>query len=280
LGAGFAVRKKGAWAEVAAKPDSAAAEVVTRVELHALAQPKGGRLRVSIDGRVRETVSTAADAPALLVREYEVERGAHTVRIEALDRADVRVFGVVLEGERGVVVDTLGIDGTRASNHLRWDEAIWTAAIQRRDYDLVSMSYGTNESVDEDEPIERLQEDMGTVLERLRSVLPRAACVLQGPGDFPKLVDGQAPHARPRLVRIVDVERDLAAIHGCGFWDGMAFMGGPGAMARWVAATPPLARADHLHFRRRGSATLGQALCDAWMMAYDGEGALRSPASR
>jgi hypothetical protein len=49
----------------------------------------------------------------------------------------------------------------------------------------------------------------------------------------------------------------------------MAFMGGAGAMARWVAATPPLAREDHLHFRRRGSATRGQALCDALMKAYD-----------
>jgi hypothetical protein len=276
LGAAFVATRAGAWAEVAGKADSAAAEVVTRIELHALAQPKGGRVRVRIDGRVQDTIATAAAEPTLLVREYAVPRGRHVVRVETLDRADVRVFGLVLEGDRGVVVDTLGIDGTRAANHLRWDAAIWSDAVHRRAYDLVTLSYGTNESVDEDEPIERLRIDMGTVVERVRRELPDATCVLLGPGDFPK----RAPHGlqpRPRLLEIAAIERDLAAIHRCGFWDGMAFMGGPGAMARWVAAAPSLARDDHLHFRRRGSATLGQALCDALMMSYDADGTARSP---
>lgn len=278
LGAGFVATRAGAWAEVTGKPDSVAAEAVTRIELHVLAQPKGGRVRVRIDGRVRETIATAASEPALLVREYAVPRGRHVVRVETLDRADVRVFGLVLEGDRGVVVDTLGIDGTRAANHLQWDAAIWSAAVHRRAYDLVTLSYGTNESVDEDEPIERLRDDMGAVVLRARRELPAAACVLLGPGDFPKRTpEGLQP--RPRLLEIVAIERDLAAAAGCGFWDGMAFMGGPGAMARWVAATPPLAREDHLHFRRRGSATLGQALCDALSMSYDADDAVRSSSS-
>ncbi len=278
LGAGFVATRAGAWAEVAGKSDSPSAEVVTRIELHALAQPKGGRVRVRIDGSVRETIATAAAESALLVREYAVPKGLHVVRVETLDRAEVRVFGLVLESDRGVVVDTLGIDGTRAANHLRWDEGIWIAAVQRRAYDLVSLSYGTNESVDVDEPIERLRVDMGAVVERVRRELPDAACVMLGPGDFPERTpDGWIP--RPRLLEIAAIERDLAAQHGCGFWDGMAFMGGPGAMARWVAATPPLARDDHLHFRRRGSATLGQALCDALAMSYDADDAARSSSS-
>ena len=49
------------------------------------------------------------------------------------------------------------------------------------------------------------------------------------------------PGPAQRLERVRAIERTLAAEAGCALWDALDFMGGPGAMAEWVTADPPLA---------------------------------------
>jgi lysophospholipase L1-like esterase len=168
------------------------------------------------------------------------------------------------------VVDTLGIDGTRSTNHLVWNEQLWLDNVRRRAPALVVLTYGTNESTDEDEPMEVYEDGLRSVVERVRTLLPDTSCVLLAPGDFPIRTD-EGWAARPRLLAIHSLQRQIASELGCGFWDGMAFMGGPGTMPAWVNADPPLARADHLHFNGRGAARKGQALCDALMLKYDSD---------
>lgn len=270
LGASFATDRARQWAQVESKA-TAGADAIARVELHVLAQPGGGRLRVLIDGRLRETISTASEHVRPMFVQLDVKPGRHTVRVETVGDGEVRLFGVVLESDRpGVVLDTLGIDGTRATNHVQWDEAIWAEAAKRRELDLVTLSYGTNESVDEDDDmtIPQYREHLRTVLERLRRTLPDVDCLMLVPVDFPLLVDGD-PQPRPRLLEIVQIQRELAPRYGCGLWDGMKFMGGPGSMSSFVQADPPLARDDYLHFNRRGAARKAQAFADAVMAAYD-----------
>ena len=64
----------------------------------------------------------------------------------------------------------------------------------------------------------------------------------------------------------------MAAEEGCGYWDGMAFMGGELSMVTWAAAQPAMAQSDHLHLTRRGYARMGMALTDALMFDYDAAG--------
>ncbi|MCA9600528.1 MAG: hypothetical protein KC417_00810, partial [Myxococcales bacterium] len=60
-----------------------------------------------------------------------------------------------MEGEEpGVVVDALGVNGARAKNQLWWDDASFRAELAKRDPALVALAYGTNESGDDDVPIE------------------------------------------------------------------------------------------------------------------------------
>jgi lysophospholipase L1-like esterase len=168
-----------------------------------------------------------------------------------------------------VVVDTLGIGGTRASNQLKWNEHVWSDNLRRRAPDLIVLAYGTNESVDDDQPIESYKKQLREVLARLQRAAPEASCLLVGPGDFPlKGADGGfAP--RPRTGQIVEAQREISAEAGCAFWDAMQFMGGEGSMLTWTAAQPAMAQSDHLHLTRRGYARMGMALTDAIMFDYD-----------
>jgi hypothetical protein len=270
LGASFYTTKKKQWVEIEPKASSAAAKVVEKIELLYLAQPGGGSLELFVDGAKQGKVKTAAAEIGPGYHALDVPRGAHRVRIQTVGDGEVRVFGAVLEAaEGGVVVDVLGIDGTRSENHLTWNEALWADNFARRDYDLVTLSYGTNESVDEDKDMGKYREDLRTVITRMQRVLPEADVLVLGPADFPLRDEEGLLQERPQLDQIIAIQREVAPELGAGFWDGIAFMGGVGSMQSWVECEPPLARRDFLHFTGRGAARKGQALCDALMLEYD-----------
>ncbi|MEM9459311.1 MAG: GDSL-type esterase/lipase family protein [Myxococcota bacterium] len=269
LGASFSATAGKRWARIEPKKSSRSCEGIGHVELFFLRQPGGGSFRVWLDGDPAQTVSTHADAFEPGYHVIDVAPGAHTVHVETVDDAEVRVFGAVLERpDPGVVVDVLGIDGTRSSNMLTWNEALWADNLRRRAPDLYTLSYGTNESVDDELSIPLYAEDLRAELRRFAQALPDASCLLLGPVDFPILEDGQV-RPRPVLREIIEVQRQVAVEEGCGFWDGIAFMGGELSMSTWVQSQPPLARADHLHFTKWGAARKGMALADALMHAFD-----------
>lgn len=259
-------RKRSARTKITHAADS----VASHYEVFFLEQPSGGSFDLFVDGRKQARVPTRAEAVGAGVYAFDVPEGAHALEIRPRGDGEVRLFGVVAEREGpGVVVDTLGIGGTRAANMLTWDPAIWSAYVARRDPALVVLAYGTNEATDEDQPIEAYARDLDAVLDRIEAAAPNASCVLMGPGDFPVVGDDGTVVARPRLSQIVEVQREAARRHGCAFWDMLAFMGGPGSMAQWVAAQPAMARSDHIHLTRRGYAKVGMAFVDALFSPYD-----------
>jgi lysophospholipase L1-like esterase len=233
------------------------------------AEPFTGDITISVDGDVPVQLPTRAQK--LEARYYTFERplGWHEIEIRTIGMGGARIFGLSAErAQPGIVLDTLGIRGTRAANMLLWDQELWEEHLHRRAPDLVLLAYGTNETTDRAQPIDVYAEELGQVLTRLRHALPDASCVLVGPGDFPKEDDGNY-RTRPRLLEIIREQRRLAPTFGCGFWDAYAFMGGEGSMAEWVRANPRLGASDHIHLTARGYVRMGMVLGDALMRAYD-----------
>ncbi|MCB9707070.1 MAG: hypothetical protein H6711_34835 [Myxococcales bacterium] len=242
----------------------------TTYDLFFLKQPGGGKFTVKIDGKAQKPVSTRAKEAGPGYATYTVEGGPHEVEIRPEGKGEVRLFGMTVEYDRpGIVVDTLGINGTRAANNLKWDEAIWADNVRRRAPDLYVLAYGTNESMDEDQSIEAYKRDLRAVLDRFKRAVPEASCLLVGPGDFPvKAADG-AYTPRPRTAALVAAQAEVAREKGCAFWDALAFMGGEGSMVLWAMAEPAMGRPDHIHLTRRGYVRMGMALTDALMQGFE-----------
>lgn len=240
-------------------------------ELFFLRQPEGGTFKLYVDGERVAKVDTEAEDYGPGYHSFELDEAAgHELEVRLLGDGEVRLFGVVMERDQpGVVVDTLGISGTRAANMLKWDAAIWTDQIRRRDPDLWTMFYGTNEATDEDQPISAYRADLREVIARFQAAAPEASCLLIGPGDFPRELEEDVWVPRPRLVQIVEVQRDLAYEMGCGFWDTLAFMGGVNSMHTWATSRPQMASRDHIHFTKRGYVRMGMAVTDAIMARFD-----------
>jgi len=242
----------------------------TRFEIQYLARPDGGDFGLQIDGKTVARVETQAETERLGVYSFQTPPGSHRIGVRLSGNGPVRLFGVVGESDaNGVVLDTLGISGSRMIDQLRWDEAVWSEAVRRRSPDLVTFAYGTNEAADTRLSIGSYEAELRAVLARLRRALPDTSCVLIAPFDLASTV-------RPRLLKISEVQRRVSRDFSCGFWDGYAFMGGRGSIRRWAYVRPPLASPDQIHLTRRGYVYAGTALGDALMRAYDAA-ALQGP---
>lgn len=269
LSGAAAVAGPHAWVKVSPENSTDPDLTATQYGLFYAAEPQGGDISISVDGE--KLVQLPTRAPELEARYHTFERplGWHDVEIRTLGSGGVRLFGLSVErAQPGLVVDTLGIRGTRAASMLQWDQALWEEHLRRRAPDLVLLAYGTNETTDRGQPIEVYSRDLRQVLVQLRRALPSASCVLVGPGDFPKSENG-AWATRPRLLEIIAEQRRLAPEFDCGFWDTFEFMGGPGSMDNWVRANPRLGAPDHIHFTPRGYVRMGMVLGDALLRAYD-----------
>ena len=267
MGASLATRDKKAMGRVAFRNGS----VASHFELYYLAQPRGGSFSVFADGAEIGTVKTAASESQPGYYAFELPEGEHEIEVRVRGNGEVRLFGMTAERHTpGVVVDTLGIGGTRASNILRWDEAVWSDNVRRRAPDLYVLAYGTNEATDES-PLSVYEADLRAVLERFARAAPEASCLLVGPGDFPLQTEPGSYAPRPRVAEIVAVQARVAADMGCGFWDTLAFMGGELSMLQWANAEPPMAKSDLIHLTRRGYVRMGMALTDALMLDFDGD---------
>lgn len=242
----------------------------TTYELYFLRQPGGGKFTVKIDGKEQKPVNTKAKEIGAGYATFTVDGGPHEVEIRPVGKGEVRLFGMTTEYDTpGVVVDTLGINGTRASNHLKWHEGVWADNFRRRKPDLVVLAYGTNESLDEDVPIGHYKAELGQVIDRMKAAAPEVSCLLVGPGDFPLKAQDGAYLARARTIEIVAAQAEVAAAKGCAFWDALAFMGGAGSMVLWAEAQPAMGRPDLIHLTRRGYVRMGMAITDALMDAFD-----------
>lgn len=247
----------------------------SKFELYYWRQPGGGTIEVRIDGRGVRQLRTRAPESGPDYETFVLEDGPHVFELHAAGDGPVTVFGLAVEREvPGVVVDTLGINGARASVQLQWDEALWREHLRRRSPDLVVLAYGTNESGDDDHPIEAYEASLTEVVERLRNAVPAASCMLIGPSDRPRTNDDGTYSARPRTAQLVEVQQRVAATYGCGFFDLVSFGGGPLHMLEWAEHEPAWAQRDLVHYTYRGYQRLGEVLHDSLLAGYRGPRAI------
>lgn len=255
-------------------------QTASRFELYYLRQPGGGGFDVHLDGRRVQRISTDGQEIGPDYAVITAEDAHHVLEVRVRGNGPVRLFGVSMEREApGVIVDTLGINGARASSHLLWDEALHTEHLRRRAPDLVVLAYGTNESGDDDRPIEDYERTLRSVVARVRGTVPGAACMLIGPSDRPLRQPDGTYVARPRTQEIIEAQRRVSRDMGCAFFDLVAFGGGPLHLVEWAQATPPFGQRDLIHYTIRGYLRLGEVLHAAMMRGFDEAASAGAPSA-
>jgi hypothetical protein len=231
-------------------------------ELYYFAQPAGGTVQVVVDGKERHQVSTRAEMPGSRRFELTLPDAPHTLTVRP-DRGKVRLFGVVLERQAGVVLDNLGLVSANGRSFSLIEPDHWQEQLRFRGVDLGLFFFGTNEAGYTgagEKAIQKYQESFERMLARFRAARPQASCLVMSPLDAAIFVDGEA-RTKPALQPIVQAQRRAARAQGCGFWSTFDWMGGKGAIVRWFKKG--LAALDYAHPTRAGGDKVADALFEA-----------------
>jgi lysophospholipase L1-like esterase len=228
--------------------------------------PRGASFRFRLGNaqtEVNERTQTKPVKPGILPRIAREAGASDALEITAA-YASPQLFGAILEGSvPGLVIDTLGINGSRASTALAWDERTFLGEVAARAPESFVIAYGTNEAFDT-RSADRHAEPLRGLVERLRRAAPLADCLIVGPPDVADSSGGSLP----RIAEVDTVQRRTAHELGCGFFSLRDVMGGDGSFARWAKEKPPLAGPDRVHLTPPGYAKLGEAFARALLESY------------
>jgi lysophospholipase L1-like esterase len=265
-GVSFRAQGKGAFSRFATTKSGTFGRAVSSFSVYYLEHPEGSAMTVSVDGAVRESVDTRADAVRSQRRVYAVPDGAHELEVRA-EGPGVRAFGVAMERDvPGAVLDAIGIQGCRIRFLDKSDDAHFAEQLRMRDPSLVVFQYGMNESEDgELYPLDQYEATMKELLQKVRGALPSASCMLVGPMDRADK-KGSGYSSRPVVPKLAAIQRRVSAEVGCAYWDTLSAMGGLGSMGVWVQRG--LGGADLAHPSSAGAEVLGRWVYLALMEAY------------
>lgn len=242
-GAALDARVPGAWLRVVGQ--------FTQVRVHFLRRPGGGRVRLSLDGKVVQEVDlTGPTAGLALVEVGALEPGSHALEIQAM-AGSVRVLGAAFEAGDGAVHSVVAFNGAEAAWLAALPEALLTAEVAAEKPDAVILAFGTNEGLGGSFQPEAYRRSLRRVLSTLRQAAPSATLVLVGPPD------GRARRGS-KLDAVVAAQRELAQHMGAHFVDQRQAMGGAGAIDRWWGEG--LAAADRVHLTGPGYQRLSRVV--------------------
>lgn len=244
----------------------------SRFELWYARMPDGGQARVKVDGAPVLYVQSQGEDED--VREIiEVSDDYHEFEVETLGGGTFRGYGVVLERSGpGVTWDGLSTIGAFTSRFDAQNADHIAGQVRDRALDLIVFLMGGNdvqrEASDLKNTMEPFENDLTRVVRKYRAGRPQASCLIMSPGDHGVRSGGGAVKSRPIMPRITEAARHVAFTEGCAFFDTLAAMGGPGAVARWVAERPPWMSGDLAHPTSRGHEVIASVFHGALMRAY------------
>jgi hypothetical protein len=238
---------------------------ISRVEVYYLAQPGGGTAELKV-GDATATIDTAATQKSARFQALAVADGAHAVEL-ASTRGKIRLFGMSLERDAGVVVDNMALVSCTAKTMLVNLTEHWKNQLSHRDADLIVIMLGTNEAqwLAGATAMAEYEQTWEDLLAPIRAARPQASCLVMSPLDQAELRDGKLVPRRG-VPRMVAAQRKAAQVAGCAYWDTFTWMGGSGAAITWNKRG--LLGSDFAHMSRRGTAKVADGLADALFSGY------------
>ena len=231
-------------------------------DVYFLSRPGGGTVDLLLDGQPYETgLSLDSDEEQATYAFVDCpDDSLHTLEIRVASGGWVTVLGVAPERDGpGVVYDSLGVNGARATNLLGWDANVLESNLERRGPDLIVIAYGSNEVTDADFDLRKYQSEFLDVLLRFRRAAPRTSLLVVSPPDRAVRERGRWVTA-PAMRGLVAAQRLAALEAGAAFWNLFEAMGGDSSIDRWATGAQRLAQPDRVHLTRAGYRAVADAL--------------------
>ena len=178
--------------------------------------------------------------------------------------AGAQLFGISFEGSgSGVIYESVGPVGADAKLYLETGRDSFVQHLAAHAPDLVVLMVGGNDALKTRKKwtdMKKVEQDHRDLVALIKATVPTAEVLIWGPMDAGDR-KGKVVSSKAYLEEIRDMQRTVAKEAGVAFWDTLAAMGGPGAIARWDAAG--VMNKDLVHPKKRAADLLGDLFARA-----------------
>lgn len=172
--------------------------------------------------------------------------------------------------DSGVVVHNIPMRGSSGTIFRKADRAHWVAQLTAMDVGMVLLQFGGNTVpyIEDEAEAQQYARWLAAQIKLFQTTLPGVPIALIGPSDM-STKSGLDFVTFPQLFQVRAALQTMAREHHVLYWDLFQVMGGENAMPAWVAADPPLAAADHIHFTNRGARRVGALLSESFAAEFE-----------
>lgn len=226
-------------------------------------------LKVMVDGQLLR-VDTLAPLNRSAIYEFTTEATPESIRLEFSGGDSPDIYAISLESTVGVVMDNIAMRGSSGTIFTKIDRQQLAYQYGAEPISLVLLQYGGNTvpHIESKEAAENYGLWFAGHIAYLKRLLPNADIVLIGPSDMSQKQQTEYV-TYPFLVEVRDALKQAAFNEGAAFWDIYEVMGGRNSMPSWVAADPPLAGPDYVHFTPRGARRVAELFYKSLMDDYN-----------
>lgn len=222
---------------------------------------------VDIYGGGNELLKSDTVKDGLRIISASTGRSDVTITFTGYDSPDV--YGIDLSSGGGVMVDNIAMRGSSGTIFTRMNSGQLQQMYNALNVELFILQFGGNVM-----PYVKSEQDcinygnwFYSQLSLLRRLRPSAVILVIGPSDM-SLKEKEHYFTYPLLENVRDALKEATFKAGGAYWDMYEAMGGRNSMPSWVAADPPLAAADYIHFSPRGARLIGDMFYNALIWEY------------
>ncbi len=188
-----------------------------------------------------------------------------SITLSVLEGAeDLQVFGLALEGHKGITLDNFSLRGASGVQLGGIDDALSRSLASLRPYDLIVLEYGLNVVNKKQSNYSSYRKRMSSVIDKLKKYYPKTDILLLGISDRDQK-NGDKLHKN--TLALLREQRRLAQEKGLAFWsilDAVGQMGGVKALVK-----KGLVGKDYTHLSHKGGEVVSEKLYDALMIEKD-----------
>lgn len=191
-----------------------------------------------------------------------------TLQLEGEESPDI--YGISLESQQGIHVDNIAMRGSSGTIFTKSDKDELKAMLKSISTELLILQFGGNVMpyMKDSADCENYGNWFYAQLAMFKKILPEIDILVIGPADM-SVKKEDFFETYPLLECVNETLKNAAFKADAGFWNMYAAMGGKNSMPTWVAADPPLAAKDYIHFSPKGARIIAELLYEAFRLEYE-----------
>ena len=214
-------------------------------------------------------VDTLNKTKEIQVKQLDFSKGPNAMKLQFSSNSSPIIYGISMEGGKGVVVDNIPLRGASGTEFSKVDFESLSEMQKILKPDLFILEFGGNTIpyIQTKERAAKYGKYFKRQILKLKKINPNALFLIIGPADM-AMKDKTELITYPILEEVILALKNAAFETNSCFWDMYINMGGNNSIQKWVNEKPSLAARDYIHFTNRGAQKIADYFIEDFMNDY------------